>query len=75
MAESKFTVAKQGDIFRVVRGGEPQPDLDNGGFSARQDALDAAAAANLQIDRNPSGMGIGEQRTGRMNAVIDAMSR
>lgn len=75
MAESKFTVAKQGDQFRVVRGSEPQPDLDNGGFSARQDALDAAAAANLEIERNPRGMGIGDRRKDRMDAVIDAMSR
>lgn len=73
MASDKFTVAKQGDKFRVVRGGEVQSDLDQGGFSAKQDALDAAAAANLEIDRNPTGMGIGDRRKGRMDAVIKAM--
>lgn len=73
MASDKFTVTKQGDVFRIVRGGEPQSTLDEGGFTDRQSALDAAAAANLELDRTPTGPGMGKSRKGRMDAIIKAM--
>lgn len=50
-----FRTQKVGEVFRVVRDGEPQPEIDNGGFRQRQEALDAATQANVQTNTLGSG--------------------
>lgn len=41
-----FRVAERDGKFRVVKDGEPQPSVDDGGFKSKQKALDAAMKAN-----------------------------